>query len=68
MVAGDSTKVLQVVLNDTPGAKSKKFVDISNLTEEDLKMIQKDDPFMFYSLPGKCFTVLSFYFGASYSI
>ncbi|KAL7482370.1 hypothetical protein ACHAW6_008049 [Cyclotella cf. meneghiniana] len=32
--------------------KKGKQVDVSKLTKDDIQSLQKDDPFMYYSLPG----------------
>jgi len=34
------------------GAKKTKKLDIKNISADDLKSIQKKDPFMYYSIPG----------------
>mmetsp|Transcript_9933 Transcript_9933/g.17855 ORF Transcript_9933/g.17855 Transcript_9933/m.17855 type:complete len:118 (+) Transcript_9933:107-460(+) len=47
----NSPKFLRIMLSCIPDVKTKTL-DIKNLSEDDLKSLRKNDPFLYHSIPG----------------
>ncbi|KAL7435485.1 hypothetical protein ACHAXM_004680 [Skeletonema potamos] len=47
----DNAKRIRLLVPTVTAKKATEDIDLNSMTEEDLKLLQKKDPFLYYSIP-----------------